>query len=305
MEMNDRERYIIQSLEKMDEEYRKINKQTSLKYQLKNTFCIGKIKERIRNKSIAIKCKLLNLKEVQSLSNNVKYKEYNGNKKIAIYTCITGKYDNLLEPYYIDEKCDYFIFTDQDVESNVHKVLRIPEHIEELNNNILKNRYIKFHPHELFEKEYEYSIYIDGNLQQISNLSAFVNNINNDIGISMHKHSIRDCIYDEAKILKIYKKGNPEFIKAQVEKYKKEGFPTKYGMAEANVIVTDLKNETSKKIFEDWWKEFLDSKSLRDQLSLPYVLWKNNLQMSSLTTLGDNVYKNPKIRKINHIEENK
>lgn len=303
--MNDRERHIIYSLEKMDEEYRKIKQEASLKYQLKNAFNIEKIKEKIEWKRIAVKCKLLNLEEIQAPSNNMEYKEYEGDKKIAIYTCITGGYDNLLEPFYIDEKCDYFIFTDQNIKSDVYEVLNIPENINKMNNNVLINRYIKFHPHELFEKEYDYSIYIDGNIQQISNLSAFVNNINNDIGISMHKHSIRNCIYEESKILKIYKKGNPEFIEKQVEKYKQEGFPTQYGMAEANVIVTDLKSDISKRIFEDWWKEFLASKSMRDQLSLPYILWRNNIEMNTLTTLGDNVYKNPKIRKINHVEVKK
>ena len=44
---------------------------------------------------------------------------------------------------------------------------------------------------------------------------------------------------------------------------------------------------------------------MRDQLSLPYTLWKNNIKMNILTTLGDNVYKNPKIRKINHMERKK
>lgn len=242
-----------------------------------------------------------NLSHVETDNNNMTYEPYTDDKKIVIYTCITGKYDNVLEPYYIDEKCDYILFTDQDINSAVYKVLDIPENIKELENNILINRYIKMHPHELFGQDYDYAIYIDGNIQQISNLSSFVNKINEDIGISMHKHSMRNCIYDEGKVLKIYKKGNSEFIKKQLIEYEKEGFPTKYGMVEASVIVTDLNNNMSKEILNDWWNEFLSKESMRDQLSLPYILWKKDIKIDELTMLGNNVYKNPKFRIVKHI----
>jgi len=298
--MIDRERYLINSLEKIEEERRKLIQELSLKQQLKNLLKFKKLKEKINQKIILIKTKIINPKLVEATSNNIEYKFYTGDKKIAIYTCITGKYDNVLEPYYIDEKCDYFVFTDENIETMVYQKVHIPQTIKNLNDNVLINRYIKMHPHELFEKDYDYAIYIDGNIQQISDLSAFVNNINDEIGISMHKHSIRKCIYDESKILKVYKKGNPKFIKKQVEQYKKEDFPIEYGMAEANIIVTNLKSNISKKIFEDWWEEFVKTKSMRDQLSLPYVMWKNNVKMDKLTTLGSSVYKNKKVRVINH-----
>ena len=35
-------------------------------------------------------------------------------KKIAIYTCVTGGYDSIKEPVFINDKIDYFIFTDND-----------------------------------------------------------------------------------------------------------------------------------------------------------------------------------------------
>ena len=71
-------------------------------------------------------------------------------------------------------------------------------------------------------------------------------------------------------------------------------------MAEANIIVTDLKNKNGKKIFELWWDEFQKSKSLRDQLAFPYVIWKNDIKIDCITTLGNNVYDNPKVERISH-----
>ncbi len=85
-------------------------------------------------------------------------------------------------------------------------------------------------------------------------------------------------------------------MKEQVKRYKKTGFPKDYGMLECNVIVSDLKNLNAIKILNDWWMEYVKSESLRDQLALPYVLWKNNVPIEELTGLGSNVFKNPIIR---------
>lgn len=278
--MNSRDKYVISILGK-----------------IRNVLKLNNIKERI----IQIKYKIYNLENTPSVDNNMKYKPYEGNKKIVIYTCITGGYDKLLEPYYLDKKCDYIVVTDSNINSKIYKMREIPEKVKNLQNNILINRYIKFHPHELFKEEYDYAIYIDGNIQPLSNLSAFVNEINEDFGISIHKHSIRDCIYDEALMLKVRKKGNYKYIKKQMKRYRKEGFPKKFGMVEAAIIVTDLKSDDSNKILKEWWQEFLESKSMRDQLALPYVLWKNKIEIDKIATLGNNLFKNPKIKRIQHI----
>lgn len=120
--------------------------------------------------------------------------------------------------------------------------------------------------------------------------------------MAMFKHHTRDCIYDEEKVCNIYKKGKKEKIKKQIEKYISEGFPKNFGMLEGNVIVTDLKNKNSLKIQNSWWEEFLNSESLRDQLSLPYVLWKLNYRINDIGTLGNDVYRCPKFEFVKHIK---
>ena len=49
-------------------------------------------------------------------------------------------------------------------------------------------------------------------------------------------------------------------------------------------------------LLEKWWNEFYMSESLRDQLSLPYVLWKNGYSIDQVGTLGNNVYDNTKLQ---------
>lgn len=218
-------------------------------------------------------------------------------KKIAVYTCMAGDYDYIRKPKYMSDNCDYFIITDIDTHYNTLKRIEIPKDIKEKfsNNSILINRYYKMHPFELFDG-YDYAIYIDSNVEVISDISKMIKGIDDDYGLAFHAHSQRKCIYNEVKACKILKKGNSKKMKEQVKRYKRIGFPKDYGMLECNVIVSDLKNLNAIKILNDWWMEYVKSESLRDQLALPYVLWKNGVPIEELTGLGSNVFKNPIIR---------
>ena len=57
-----------------------------------------------------------------------------------------------------------------------------------------------------------------------------------------------------------------------------------------------MKSEKAKNIMEQIWDELNMAQTFRDQLTIPYVLWKNNIETKEISTLGKNVYKNPKIR---------
>ena len=61
-------------------------------------------------------------------------------------------------------------------------------------SNTEKNRYFKMHPDKVF-KNYKYSIYIDGNVKVITDLTEMVNKIGS-CGLAIHKHGKRDCVYD-------------------------------------------------------------------------------------------------------------
>lgn len=218
----------------------------------------------------------------------------NNNNKIVVYSCITGNYDKDRQPYYYSKNIDYIMYTDNETHGWIKK--QIPDNIRKLNDSILINRYIKFHPHELFADKYDYSIYVDGNITIISDISVLTELINKKYGFAFHKHYSRKCVYDEAKYCIVLKKGNKKNIKKQVNRYKESKFPKKYGLLEGNVIVNDLKNKIAKKIMEEIWKELTVSQTFRDQLVIPYVLWKNKIKVEDVGTLGRNVYKNPKIR---------
>ena len=73
-------------------------------------------------------------------------------------------------------------------------------------------------------------------------------------------------------------KDNPLIIQKQVERYKKEGFPINFGLAETSVVIRKHNDPSCIKLDEDWWLEMKHG-SRRDQLSLNYVEWKNNTKI--------------------------
>lgn len=223
-------------------------------------------------------------------------------KKIAIYTCITGDYDNVHIPLVTFDNVDYYLFTDDlnkyKKYNDIYKIVELPKEVIDL-GPALANRYAKFHPFELL-KGYDYSIYIDGNVRIVSDIRGFVYKSVCKSGIAMHRHSSRTCAYKEAEVCILKKKGNIDLIKKQMERYKIDGFPSLYGMNECSVIVSDLHNENGKQLFNAWWDEFKKFSSFRDQLSWPYVLWKNNYKIDDVGILGYNVNINYKLERISH-----
>lgn len=207
------------------------------------------------------------------LSLNKKLWSNEKNKKV-IYTCITGDYDFLREPTYISDGFDYICFTDNtNFKSNVWIIKPLPKEVEGL-SQVKKQRYVKINPHKVLS-EYDLSIWVDGCVSIKGDLNKFIGqNIKSDCSIYVPKHPSRDCIYDEATIVIRMKKDNAENVNPQIEKYKNEGFPKKYGLLQSNILLRKHNEADCIKLMEDWFEE-LKNGSHRDQLSFNYVLWKN------------------------------
>lgn len=229
---------------------------------------------------------MLKLNEFQSTD-----KIFN-NIKIAIYTVSTGKYDELKEPIYIDENIDYFVFTEQNIkEGSVWKKMDIPNKLKEM-PSLDQARYIKTHPHEFFE-DYEYSMFIDGNIKITCDVKPlFYTMIEANKTIAIHKHQVRNCIYDEAKAIYAAGKASKKTLLSQIKNYKDNGFPERFGLFETNVVIRKHNDKDCKKIMDDWWNE-MSIWTKRDQLSFTYSLWKNGKKAEYVLSLGNNSRRNP------------
>ena len=217
--------------------------------------------------------------------------------KIAIYTSIFGGYDSLIEHEIKFPGIDFICFADRQIESKTWNVIQYPKIYSDSNRNAKK---FKILPHR-YLKEYDYSIWIDGNMIVKENPIELINLYLSDSNVAFFSHAnnvldSRNCIYQEAQYIldighKNYQqrpdrgnlcyKDNPALITAQVEKYKNAGYPSNNGLITGMVIVRKHMEEDSINTMEDWWTE-IQYNSKRDQLSFNYCAWKNNLNFKYL-----------------------
>lgn len=227
--------------------------------------------------------------------------DYFSNERIAVYTCIFGKYDSIQRPMCYPDNIDYYIITDMDIDEGCGwKKYDINDYEDQLRekSNVEKNRWFKMHPHEVF-KEYKYSVYVDGNIIPVTDFTEFVNQIGS-CGVAMYWHSPNNCIYQEALQNKyIIKKISPEEVDRQVAYLRHQGMPEDYGMTTCNVIARDHTNPICIKLMNDWWREFFEH-CRRDQLSFPYVAWMNSVPMEDIAVLGDDVWRTDALLVIQH-----
>jgi len=195
----------------------------------------------------------------------------------VVYTCITGGYDKLRKfrnPS--DPEIDFICFTDNQnlsYDCGNWSIRKMPEELGAY-SNVKRQRLLKILPHK-FLCEYDMSVWVDGNIEVLCDISEFIKTV--DFGkFSFHtrKHPVRNCIYDEAKVVLNLKKDVPSVVEPQMESYRNEGFPEHYGLAETGIIVRKH-NENDCIILDDMWADEVKSKSHRDQLSLDYVRWKS------------------------------
>jgi len=202
----------------------------------------------------------------------------------VVYTSIFDNYDDELEqklPNNWDWKCfsennSLSLYTDNNRNAKKFKVL--------------PHRYLS---------EYEYSIFIDGNMTIRGNIDNLIEKYLSDANIAFFSHNrnsldSRNCVYDEVNMIfqlgeknmkltpdrgVLNYKDNPDIIKKQIKKYELLGYPKNNGLITGMVILRRHNEEDCIRTMEDWWTE-IKYNSKRDQLSFNYVAWKNNLKFN-------------------------
>ena len=197
---------------------------------------------------------------------------------IAVYSCITRGYDTLKTPLFTDDRISYFCFTDNPAIVTPPWVFRTID-LEELSPKD-QNRYIKMHPHE-FLPGYDITVYVDGSIQIVGDLYALVcKAINLPEDMFLYEHPYRKCAFAEAAACIHYAHDWIWTIAAQMNRYRKEGYPINYGLFEANVMIRK-NTAVMQSLMHEWWYEYR-SGSKRDQLSLPYMAWRSGVLLGSL-----------------------
>lgn len=226
--------------------------------------------------------------EEYNISKKIEY------KKIVIYTSMYGNYDKLKDqPKF--ENAEYVCFTDN--KQLVHPSWKMISNNEILTNkpNVYRAKYFKMMSHILFP-DADYTIYLDASIQiRHDNFIQVLLNYLGEHDYGIYIHPKRSCIYQEHKRLLKMKslkmKRIMPLINKQLDAYRSEGMPQNYGLWACGILIRkNTKHNTL--VNELWWEQVLKW-SYRDQISLPYILWKNNLKIDTinLNQYSDQLFK--------------
>ncbi len=209
-------------------------------------------------------------------------------KKICVYTCITGDYDEIKEfPNFREEEFDYYLFTNnKTVYSDFWQVIYVEN---EGLDNIRLARKIKVLGHDVLKK-YDVTVWLDGASYPRKKISEFLKKCCDLEKYSLvgFQHRERDCIYDEALECVKVRKDKKEIIAQQMKKYKQEQYPEHHGLIESTILVRRNHDENLDDAMNLWFQEILNY-SYRDQLSFNYVANKTGL---NYLLLEKNVFDN-------------
>ena len=165
------------------------------------------------------------------------------NKRV-VYTCIIGNYDTLKPIMCPGDGIDYICFTDDMTMATPRpwKLTEIPKDLRNL-PPVKQQRVLKILPH-IYLQDYQESLWIDANFQVNADLNYFFRKYDlQKCPIYTNKHPQRDCIYDEQKTCVKLGKDKDAVTLPQIERFRKEGFPRHYGLAETNLMLRSHADE--------------------------------------------------------------
>jgi GT2 family glycosyltransferase len=211
--------------------------------------------------------------------NRLCLKEFESTKSgnaLIFYTAISGGYSRLLPPAVLIPGARYVCFTDFPSQTyGVWEIRPLPKTFAE--SPRWASRWCKLHPHELFPNA-EIAVWIDGNVIINGDMQPHIQRIlGSNLPLGMIKHPKRDCVYEEIEACLEANKDSEARLLKQKARYQSLGLPAHGGVHETRVIINNMGHPDVPPFYDLWWQE-LSTQSIRDQVSLPYVL--DNLKLT-------------------------
>lgn len=199
------------------------------------------------------------------------------------YTCFTsvfGDYEPVWDPYRPDENVNFLIVTDGSCGKGVWSLEQIDP--EAHGTPRLANRYQKMRFQESLPRD-GISVYIDANIRPVAPLSPLFDSfVKSKADIGLYRHYSRNSVRTEAEAcLARGKVRDPKAVDDELRFYEGEGFPDLSGLWEGSIIFKRHDSEKLQLAMRDWW-ELYSRFQTRDQFSLPFIIWKHQLEVFDL-----------------------
>jgi hypothetical protein len=217
--------------------------------------------------------------------------EINKKHDLVIYSACFGDIDDISSFVKCNESfaefADFVLFTDLDVtiDSKIN-VIKMPNN---LSGSRMTAKAFKVLPHRLF-REYSSSLWIDANMT-ISRSSI------EDIGklkghlMTTFKHNKRDYVYQEAIECVIRGKDSLINIIGLMTYLYKKNYYKQTPLRQCRWLLRRHNDKSIVLLMENWWK-LIQKYSIRDQLSLPFCIWKGGVKINILSHDKANFYFN-------------
>lgn len=200
---------------------------------------------------------------------------------VTVYSCFTSGYEAVPPRAFNMGPYDrYVAYTDDASCIKTTWEIRKLASPASVKRGDLINRYHKFFAESLFP-DADVSIYIDGNIDVVGDISFLVDEfVKSKALFGSLKHPQRKNVYEEIEAIRNLGKFKfDDAIKAdkQLESYRLDGFPADFPLQAATVLFRRHGiDDRLGKAMSLWWRQ-VNTYTCRDQLSLPYVLWKTDL----------------------------
>lgn len=192
--------------------------------------------------------------------------------RVAVYTAITGGWDNLKPP----RQCpgvDFVCFSDASLRAPGWDV-RLIQDVESSPRRTARRYKLLSH---IYLPRYDAVVWVDGSFAVVGDMKRAAKIFLSKHSIAVRRHPWRNppCAYAEAEACLEQGKDEPGLIRRQMERYRAEGYPEAHGMVDTAFLLR-RHDEDGKRFNEAWWAE-LSRDSLRDQLSFNYTSWKTGI----------------------------
>lgn len=196
--------------------------------------------------------------------------------QIAVYTANVGRYDRLTAPV-TAAGTRWVCFADVRLEAVAPWEVRLKS--RQFRENVMEGKRFKCCPH-LHLPNYRYSVWQDASVRLKVAPQVFLEFLQG-ADIALMRHPNRDCAYREAKVCRDYRLDKPKRLRGQADRYRREGFPERWGLWDCSFIVRRHTPEVN--VFGELWLAEIEANSRRDQISFPYLAWKMGITVADIT----------------------
>jgi hypothetical protein len=201
-------------------------------------------------------------------------------KDITVFTTLFGDtYNKLNEPLLVDPDADYVCYTDNpNVKSAFYKIILINTPVS--NNPVLSAKYVRLFPHEFIKTPY--NVYIDTTMSlKVTPFMLIHKYLTSRHPLALYPNYLRSTVKEERDYLVNVRGLDSVILDKQLSDYASEGFTDDMGLYYSGFLLRKTFDESLISFNKRWWEDIIKY-SARIEMSFPYILWKDGLNINPI-----------------------